>query len=149
MTEALNGVTDGFMIDTQHPDNLRESIRNANFAAQPLHAVDFSLLPHSDDSIIFNLTQPRADEGDDDDEEEETPPPSDFSGNSEVVMPSSPPCLPDYESSPQSPLPTAHSPPNALPLTTPRTISRVYTRSHKKGKRGNRGHDQEGKRPRI
>lgn len=110
ITEALNEVTDGFMIDTQHPDDLRESIRNANFAAKPLNAVDFSLLPHSDDSVTFNLTQPRADEGDDD-EEEENPPPSDFSGNSEVVMPSSPPFLPDYESPPQSPLPTALSTP--------------------------------------
>jgi hypothetical protein len=105
MTDALNKVTDGFMIDTQLPDDLRESIRNANFAAKSLNAVDFSLVPRSDDSVTSNLTQPRADE------EEETPPPSDFSGNSEVVMPSSPPCLPDYESPPQSPLPTALSTP--------------------------------------
>ncbi|KAF5564810.1 hypothetical protein FPHYL_4537 [Fusarium phyllophilum] len=100
MTEALNESTDGFMIDTQHPPDLRESIRNAAFAAKPLEAVDFSLLPHSDDSVAFHLTRP-----------EETPCPSDFSSNSEVVMPSSPPCLPDYESLPQSPLPTALSSP--------------------------------------
>ncbi|KAI8404827.1 hypothetical protein FOFC_14302 [Fusarium oxysporum] len=100
MTEALNEVTDGFMIDTQHPPDLRESIRNAAFAAKPLEAVDFSLLPHSDDSVTFHLTRP-----------EETPCPSDFSSNSEVVMPSSPPCLPDYESPPQSSLPSALSTP--------------------------------------
>ncbi|KAG7406844.1 hypothetical protein Forpi1262_v018256 [Fusarium oxysporum f. sp. raphani] len=100
MTEALNEVTDGFMIDTQHPADLRESIRNASFAAKPLEAVDFSLLPHSDDSVTFHLTRP-----------EETPCPSDFGSNSEVVMPSSPPCLPDYESPLQSPLPTALSTP--------------------------------------
>jgi hypothetical protein len=73
MTEALNEVTDGCMIDTQHPDDLRESICNANFAAKPLNAVDFSLLPHSDDSVTFRLTQPRAGEGSDE-EEQETPP---------------------------------------------------------------------------
>ncbi|RYC77206.1 hypothetical protein BFJ63_vAg19920, partial [Fusarium oxysporum f. sp. narcissi] len=82
MTEALNEVTDGFMIDTQHPPDLRESIRNAAFAAKPLEEVDFSLLPYSDDSVSFHLTRP-----------EETPCPSDFGSNSEVVMPSSPPCL--------------------------------------------------------
>ncbi|KAI8416479.1 hypothetical protein FOFC_02789 [Fusarium oxysporum] len=100
MTEALNEVTDGFMIDTQHPPDLRESIRNAAFAAKPLEAVDFSLLPHSDDSVTFHLTRP-----------EETPCPSYFSSNSEVVMPSSPPCLPDYESPPQSSLPSVPSTP--------------------------------------
>ncbi|KAI8409854.1 hypothetical protein FOFC_07888 [Fusarium oxysporum] len=100
MTEALNEVTDGFMIDTQHPPDLRESIRNAAFAAKPLEAVDFSLLPHSDDSVTFHLTRP-----------EETPCPSDFGSNSEVVMPSSPPCLPDYESPPQSSLPSVPSTP--------------------------------------
>ncbi|RKK90481.1 hypothetical protein BFJ68_g16434 [Fusarium oxysporum] len=98
------------MIDTQLPNDLRESIRNANFAVKSLNAVDFSLLPHSDDSVTFRLTQPRADEGSDE-KEEETPPPSDFSGNSEVVMPSSPPCLLDYESTPQSSLPSAVSTP--------------------------------------
>ncbi|EXK26607.1 hypothetical protein FOMG_16781 [Fusarium oxysporum f. sp. melonis 26406] len=41
MTEALNEVTDGFMIDTQHPPDLRESIRNAAFAAKHLEARRF------------------------------------------------------------------------------------------------------------
>ncbi|RKK23649.1 hypothetical protein BFJ67_g17051 [Fusarium oxysporum f. sp. cepae] len=100
MTEALNEVTDGFMIDTQHPPDLRECIRNSAFAAKPLEAVDFSLLPHGDDSVTFHLTRP-----------EETPCPRDFSSNSEVVMPSSPPCLPDYESPPQSSLPSVPSTP--------------------------------------
>ncbi|KAJ4073619.1 hypothetical protein NW761_014215 [Fusarium oxysporum] len=100
MTEALNEVTDGFMIDTQHPPDLRESIRNAAFAAKPLEAVDFSLLPHSDDSVTFHLTRPK-----------ETPCPSDFGSNSEVMMPSSPPCLPNYESPPQSSLPSVPSTP--------------------------------------
>ncbi|KAG5744825.1 hypothetical protein H9Q72_014506, partial [Fusarium xylarioides] len=100
MTEALNESTDGFMIDIPHPPDLHESIRNAAFAAKPLEAVDFSLLPHSDDSVTFHLTRP-----------DETPCPSDFGSNSEVVMPSSPPCLPDYESPPQSLLPSLPSTP--------------------------------------
>ncbi|KAG7408442.1 hypothetical protein Forpe1208_v011998 [Fusarium oxysporum f. sp. rapae] len=89
MTEALHKVPDGFRIDTQHPPDLRESIRNTAIAAKPLEAVDFPLLSHSDDSATFHLTRP-----------EETPCPTDLSSNSEVVMPSSPPCLPDYESPP-------------------------------------------------
>ncbi|KAI8411396.1 hypothetical protein FOFC_07990 [Fusarium oxysporum] len=100
MTETLNEVIDGFMIDTQHPPDLSESICNAAFAAKPLEAVEFSLLPHSDDSVTFHLTRP-----------EETPCPSDFSSNSEVMMPSSPPCRPGYESPPQSSLPSALSTP--------------------------------------
>ncbi|KAH7211347.1 hypothetical protein DER44DRAFT_859505, partial [Fusarium oxysporum] len=100
ITKALNEVTNRFIIDIQHPPDLRESIRNAAFAAKPLEAVDFSLLPHSDDSVTFHLTRP-----------DETPCPSNFSSNSKVVMPSSPPCLPDYESPPQSSLPSVPSTP--------------------------------------
>jgi hypothetical protein len=40
MTELLNEKTDGFMIDIQLPQEVRESIRNANFAGKPLNAVD-------------------------------------------------------------------------------------------------------------
>ncbi|KAM5529737.1 transposase [Fusarium oxysporum f. sp. phaseoli] len=56
MTELLNEKTNGFMIDTQLPQEVRESISNANFAEKPLNAVDWSALPGSDDSVIFQLT---------------------------------------------------------------------------------------------
>ncbi|KAF9772413.1 hypothetical protein IL306_009882 [Fusarium sp. DS 682] len=114
MTELLNEKTDGFMIDTQLPQEVRDSIRNANFAGKPLNAVDWSALPGSDDSIFFQLTQPLAGEGSDgeerdeveDDEEEEILPLIDLSCPSDLEMPSSPPYLPHHESPSSSLLPT-------------------------------------------
>jgi hypothetical protein len=61
MTDLLNEKTDGFMIDTELPASVRESIRKAGFAAKLLNALDFSTLPQSDDSVAFHLTQPPAD----------------------------------------------------------------------------------------
>ncbi|KAF6517714.1 hypothetical protein HZS61_003275 [Fusarium oxysporum f. sp. conglutinans] len=118
MTELLNEKTDGFMIDTQLPQEVRESIRNANFAGKPLNAVDWSALPGSDDSVIFQLTQPLASEESDEEEreegeeeeEEEILPLIDLSCLNDVEMPSSPPCLPNHESPLSSPLPGLSTP---------------------------------------
>ncbi|KAG8670727.1 hypothetical protein FPOAC1_003962 [Fusarium poae] len=98
MTELLNEKTDGFMIDTQLPQEVRESICNANFAGKPLNAVDWSALPGSDDSVIFQLTHPLASKESDKEEEEEILPLLDLSCLNDVEMPSSPPCLPNHES---------------------------------------------------
>ncbi|EGU86673.1 hypothetical protein FOXB_02809, partial [Fusarium oxysporum f. sp. conglutinans Fo5176] len=78
---------------------VRETIRDAGFAAKPLSAVDLSGLLYSDDSIDFTLTQPPEDADEDED--------IDLSDKEDLVMPSSPPCLPDDE----SPFPTAPSTP--------------------------------------
>ncbi|KAG8673973.1 hypothetical protein FPOAC1_007292 [Fusarium poae] len=97
MTQALKEETDGYMIDTQLPDDVREAIRKAQYAAKPLSAVDLTGLPHSDDTVTFNLTQ--AHEHEEMDEEDEILPVIEVAGGSEVEMPSSPPCAPDSESS--------------------------------------------------
>jgi hypothetical protein len=114
MTELLNEKTDGFMIDTQLPQEVRESIRNANFAGKPLNAVDWSALPGSDDSVIFQLTHPLASEESDkeeeEEEEEEILPLLDLSCLNDVEMPSSPPCLPNHESPLSSPWPGLSTP---------------------------------------
>jgi hypothetical protein len=118
MTELLNEKTDGFMIDTQLPQEVRDSIRNANLAGKPLNAVDWSALPGSDDSIFFQLTQPLAGEGSDgevreerdDDEEEEILPLIDLPCPSDLDMPSSPPYLPHHESPSSSTLPSTPCP---------------------------------------
>ncbi|OBS16492.1 hypothetical protein FPOA_27374 [Fusarium poae] len=116
MTELLNEKTDGFMIDTQLPQEVRESIRNANFAGKPLNAVDWSALPGSDDSVIFQLTHPLASEESDkeeeeeEEEEEEILPLLDLSCLNDVEMPSSPPCLPNHESPLSSPWPGFSTP---------------------------------------
>ncbi|EXA28461.1 hypothetical protein FOVG_19935 [Fusarium oxysporum f. sp. pisi HDV247] len=118
MTELLNEKTDGFMIDTQLPQQVKESIRNANIAGKPLNAVDWSALPGSDDSVIFQLTQPLASEESDEEEreegeeeeEEEILPLIDLSCLNDVEMPSSPPCLPNHESPSSSPLPGLSTP---------------------------------------
>jgi hypothetical protein len=110
MTELLNEKTDGFMIDTQLPQEVRESIRNANFAGKPLNAVDWSALPGSDDSVIFQLTHPLASEESDKEEEEEILPLLDLSCLNDVEMPSSPPCLPNHESPLSSPWPGLSTP---------------------------------------
>ncbi|KPA45721.1 hypothetical protein FLAG1_01447 [Fusarium langsethiae] len=110
MTEALKEETDGYMIDTQLPDDVREAIRKAQYAAKPLSAVDLTGLPHSDDTVTFNLTQ--AHEHEEMDEEDEILPVIEVAGGSEVEMPSSPPCAPDSESSlptlPSTPCPYQH-----------------------------------------
>ncbi|PNP61530.1 hypothetical protein FNYG_13747 [Fusarium nygamai] len=108
MTEALKEETDGFMIDTQLPDEVTESIRKARYAPKPLNAVDFSQLLGSDDSVTFQLTQRPSDEGID--EEEEILPLYEPADHGEASMPSSPPCLPHSESSPSRhyPPPRAH-----------------------------------------
>ncbi|OBS17083.1 hypothetical protein FPOA_12362 [Fusarium poae] len=97
MTEALKEETGGYMIDTQLPDDVHEAIRKAQYAAKPLSAVDLTGLPHSDDTVTFNLTQ--AQEHEEMDEEDEILPVIEVAGGSEVEMPSSPPCAPDSESS--------------------------------------------------
>ncbi|KAL3587643.1 hypothetical protein FPOAC2_13540 [Fusarium poae] len=73
------------MIDTQLPDDVREAIRKAQYA------VDLTGLPHSDDTVTFNLTQ--AHEHEEIDEEDEILPVIEVAGGSEVEMPSSPPCV--------------------------------------------------------
>jgi hypothetical protein len=107
MSKKLSQKEEIFTIDTQRAPEVNESIRNARFAAKPLSTVDLSGLLQSDDSVNFTLTQPHAytdDEYDDDLNE--------FSDLDDVAMPSSPPCLPDYESSPylpfSTPCPTRH-----------------------------------------
>jgi hypothetical protein len=110
MTEALKEETDGYMIDTQLPDDVREAIRKAQYAAKPLSAVDLTGLPHSDDTVTFNLTQ--AHEHEEMDEEDEILPVIEVAGGSEVEMPLSPPCAPDSESLlptlPSTPCPYQH-----------------------------------------
>ncbi|CAG1959694.1 unnamed protein product [Fusarium graminearum] len=103
MTEALKEETNGYMIDIELPEEVRDSIRKAQFAAKPLNAVDFSALPHSDDTVNFTLSQ--AHEPEEFDEEEEILPVIDVAGRREVSLPSSPPGLPDYESPPSTPCP--------------------------------------------
>ncbi|KAJ0133998.1 Amidohydrolase ytcJ-like protein [Fusarium oxysporum f. sp. albedinis] len=102
MTSQLKEKEDFFMIDTQLAPEAREAIREAGFAAKPLSAVDLSRLLCSDDTVDFTLTQPPADA----DEESDI----DLSGEEDLAMPSSPPCLLDYE----SPVPTIPSTPCPL-----------------------------------
>ncbi|TXB97180.1 hypothetical protein FocTR4_00012005 [Fusarium oxysporum f. sp. cubense] len=102
MTSQLKKKEDFFMIDTQLAPEAREAIREAGFAAKPLSAVDLSQLLCSDDTVDFTLTQPPADA----DEESDI----DLSDEEDLAMPSSPPCLPDYE----SPVPTMPSTPCPL-----------------------------------
>ena len=72
MTQLLNEKTDGFMIDTQLPQEVRDSILEASHAAKPLSAMDWTALPGSDDTVTFNLEPPRhADDEEEDEEEEE------------------------------------------------------------------------------
>ncbi|SCO92428.1 uncharacterized protein FRV6_16556 [Fusarium oxysporum] len=91
MTSQLKEKEDFFMIDTQLAPETHEAIHKAGFAAKPLSAVDLSHLLCSDDTVDFTLTQPPADA----DEESDI----DLSDEEDLAMPSSPPCLPDYESS--------------------------------------------------
>lgn len=113
MTDALKEETNGYMIDTQLPDEVRESIRKAQFAPKPLNEVDFSALLHSDDTVDFRLTHEDPDE--EMDEEEDTLPLINVAAHKEVVIASSPPKspslppLPDYDSPPPStPCPYKH-----------------------------------------
>ncbi|PNP55196.1 hypothetical protein FNYG_15547 [Fusarium nygamai] len=99
MTSQLKEKEDFFTIDTQLVPEVRETIREAGFAAKPLSAGDLSGLLYSDDSVDFTLTQPP--EGADEDED------IDLSDKEDLAMPSSPPCLP-YD---ESPFPTAPSTP--------------------------------------
>jgi hypothetical protein len=113
MTDALKEETNGYMINTQLPDEVRESIRKAQFAPKPLNAVDFTALLHSDDIVDFRLT--REDPHEEIDKEEETLPVINVAAHEEVVITSSPPkspslpLLPDYDSPPPStPCPYKH-----------------------------------------
>ncbi|KAG8664953.1 uncharacterized protein FPOAC1_012930 [Fusarium poae] len=108
MSRKLSQKEEFFTIDTQRAPEVNESIRNARFAAKPLSAVDLSRLNHSDDTVDFNLTKPHAYT---DSEHEDNL--NEFSDLDEVAMPSSPPCLPDYKSLPES---LSESP---LPYSTP------------------------------
>ncbi|KAG7408548.1 hypothetical protein Forpe1208_v012392 [Fusarium oxysporum f. sp. rapae] len=101
-SSQLKKKEDCFMIDTQLAPEAREAIRNAGFAAKPLSAADLSGLLSSDDSVDFQLTQPPVDA--DFNEEDSL---IDLLEEEDVAMPSSPPCLPDYE----SPFPTVPSTP--------------------------------------
>ncbi|KAH7187705.1 hypothetical protein DER44DRAFT_753704 [Fusarium oxysporum] len=119
MTSQLKEKEDFFAIDTQLAPEVRETIREAGFAAKPPSAVDLSGLLYSDDSVDFTLTQPPEDVDEDED--------IDLSDKEDLAMPSSPPCLPDDE----SPFPTAPSScVNAMPASTPRPISRCPHKSH-------------------
>ncbi|EXM14871.1 hypothetical protein FOTG_16744 [Fusarium oxysporum f. sp. vasinfectum 25433] len=113
MTDLLNEKTDGFMIDTQLPEEVRESIRNANFAGKPLNAVDWSALPGSDGSVTFQLSRPLINEESDEEEEEEEEilPVIDVACLDELEMPSSLPCLPnELSTSPLHSLPSTPCP---------------------------------------
>ncbi|KAJ3454457.1 hypothetical protein MRS44_018351 [Fusarium solani] len=124
MTQLLNEKTDGFMIDTQLPPEVSESIRQANYAPKPLNAVDWTALARSDDTIDFNLGGPASDEEDEEEEEgeedEEDLPVIELPGlrDNRATPPherSSPPLTPSYESSPWpetplTPCPTRHQP---------------------------------------
>jgi hypothetical protein len=108
MTQLLNEKTDGFMIDTQLPPEVGESIRQANYAPKPLNAVDWTALARSDDTIDFNLGGPASDEEDKEEEgeeEEEDLPVIELPRlrDNRATPPherSSPPLTPSYESSP-------------------------------------------------
>lgn len=67
MSRLLNQKADGFMIDTQLPPEVKESIRQANYAPKPLNAIDWTALAGSDNTVTFNL----GDEGSDIEKEEE------------------------------------------------------------------------------
>ncbi|EXL66284.1 hypothetical protein FOPG_17531 [Fusarium oxysporum f. sp. conglutinans race 2 54008] len=95
ISSQLKKKEDYFMIDTQLAPEAREAIRNPASAG-------LSGLLNSDDSVDFQLTQPPADA--DFNEEDSL---IDLSEEEEVAMPSSPTCLPDYD----SPLPTVPSTP--------------------------------------
>ncbi|KAM6506300.1 hypothetical protein FSOLCH5_013290 [Fusarium solani] len=109
MTQLLNEKTDGFMIDTQLPQEVRDSILEASHAAKPLSAMDWTALPGSDDTVTFNLEPPRHAHDEEEDEEEEEE--EEDLPLIEVVplhegratprwQRSSPPMTPSYESSP-------------------------------------------------
>jgi hypothetical protein len=57
MTQLLNEKTDGFMIDTKLPQEVRDSILEASHAAKPLSAMDWTALPGSDDTVTFNSSR--------------------------------------------------------------------------------------------
>ncbi|RFN43384.1 ribonuclease h-like protein [Fusarium flagelliforme] len=107
ISSQLNKKEDSFTIDTQLAPEVREAIRKAGFAAKPLSAVDFSRLLNSDDTVDFTLTQPS-----DDPEIDEEDSLNGIPEEEDLTMPSSPPCLPDYESpfpsTPSTPCPAQH-----------------------------------------
>ncbi|EXM14547.1 hypothetical protein FOTG_17056 [Fusarium oxysporum f. sp. vasinfectum 25433] len=71
MTQLLHEKTNGFIIDTQLPPEVSESIRKPNYAPKPLNAVDWTALAGSDDTIDFNLGRPASDEEDEGEGEKE------------------------------------------------------------------------------
>lgn len=72
MTQLLNEKTDGFIIDTQLPPKVRESIGQVNYAPKSLNAVDWTALARNDDTVTFDLGQQLIDdEGDEEDEADE------------------------------------------------------------------------------
>ncbi|KAH8654218.1 hypothetical protein BGZ61DRAFT_303270, partial [Ilyonectria robusta] len=117
MTQLLNEKTDGFMIDTQLPPEVKESMRQARYAPKPLNAVDWTALAGSDDSIHVNLGQlPTDSESEEEEEEEED---LEFIDLTQVrkaqEIPlwqrSSPPVTPLYESSPYPEIASTPCPP--------------------------------------
>ncbi|EWZ28845.1 hypothetical protein BFJ68_g17897 [Fusarium oxysporum] len=56
MTDLLIEKIDGFMIDIELLESVRESIRKAWFATKPLNAADISTVPQMDDIVTFHLT---------------------------------------------------------------------------------------------
>jgi hypothetical protein len=107
ISSQFNRKEDSFTVDTQLAPEVREAIRKAGFAAKPLSAVDFSRLLNSDDTVDFTLTQPPEDP--EIDKEDSL---NGLSEEEDLAMPSSPPCLPDYESpfpsTPSTPCPAQH-----------------------------------------
>ncbi|KAJ4175858.1 hypothetical protein NW767_015644 [Fusarium falciforme] len=120
LTQALREKTDGFMIDTQLPQEVIESIRRANYAPKPLNAMDWTTLARSDDTIEFNLAgHPSDEEGDEEEEQDDLPLIEIPRLHDDRATPpherSSPPCTPSYESSawpeaPLTPCPARHQP---------------------------------------
>ena len=119
LTDALNQETNGYMLDTQLPDEVRESIRKEHFAPKPLNAVGFTALLHSDDTVDFRLT--REEPYEEMDEEEDTLPVINVAAHKEVVIASSPPKSPSL-----SPLPDYDSPPPSTPCPTLLFLIVVY-----------------------
>jgi hypothetical protein len=102
MTELLSQKTDGFMIDTQLPPEVKESIRKANFASKPLNAMDWTALAGSDDAVTFDLGQPPTDNGSEEDDYDDLDL-IDLTQATEIPrwMRSSPPVMPSSSPSPE------------------------------------------------
>ncbi|RTE67834.1 hypothetical protein BHE90_017792, partial [Fusarium euwallaceae] len=70
MAKSLSQKEDFFMIDTELTPEVRESVRNANYAPKPLYAVDWGARSDDDVEITVNAAHNSEEEEGDDDEEE-------------------------------------------------------------------------------